>query len=238
MDTDLELSASLFATIEAQFTRHPELGIAGAFLSALDENGEMERERGPVRHVRGPNKFYRRRCLEQIQPIPPFLGWDTIDEVKARMLGWETRSIALPDGDPIHLRPVGQHDGRLRAYRRWGRCAYGFGADPLYSVLVALSYSRHRPRGIAGLNYLWGWFFSYLCRAPRAAADVRRFVRAEQRAVLRAALSHGGRHPVLGHQLEERPDTGVAPRRTDSGEPLLPSHYPCGEAPRSSSGWA
>ncbi len=195
MDTDLELSPSLFATVEAEFAADPELGIAGAFLSAMGEGDRIERERGPAYHVRGPNKFYRRDCFERIQPIPPFLGWDTIDEAKARMLGWRTRSVELPDGDAVHLRPVGQHDGRLRAYRRWGRCAYGYGADPLYSVLVAASYARHRPPGIASVNYLWGWLHAYLRRAPRADVEIRRFVRAEQRAVLRAALRRGGRDP-------------------------------------------
>lgn len=190
LDTDLELTETLFVRIEEEFERDPGLGLAGAYLSCESETGEREREHCPSYHVRGPNKFYRRECYEQIQPIEPFLGWDTVDEVKARMEGWRTLSCALPEGDPIHLRPTGSHDGALRAHRRWGRCAYGYGAAPIFTVLKAAGYGLDsHPRPLAGLNYLWGWATSYVRRAPRVGKEIRRHTRAEQRAVMRAALS-------------------------------------------------
>jgi hypothetical protein len=189
LDTDLDLTETLFMRIEEEFERDPGLGLAGAYLSCESEAGERVREHCPSYHVRGPNKFYRRECYEQIQPIEPFLGWDTVDEVKARMEGWRTLSCALPEGDPVHLRPTGTHDGTLRAQRRWGRCAYGYGAAPVFTLLKAIGYCfNSNPRPLAGLNYLWGWGSSYVLRAPRAEKDVRRHVRAGQRAVMRAAI--------------------------------------------------
>jgi poly-beta-1,6-N-acetyl-D-glucosamine synthase len=198
LDTDLELTATLFLRIEEEFERDPGLGLAGAYLSCESAAGEREREHCPSYHVRGPNKFYRRECYEQIQPIEPFLGWDTVDEVKARMQGWRTLSCALPEGDPIHLRPTGAHDGALRAHRRWGRCAYGYGAAPAFTLLKTAGYGfNSHPRPLAGLNYLWGWGASYVRRAPRAGRDIRRRTRAEQRAVMRAAIASGSRSRFL-----------------------------------------
>ena len=188
MDTDLELTPSLFAELERKFLDNPDLGVAGAFLSVRSQNGALVRERCPAHHVRGATKFYRRRCFEEIQPVLPLLGWDTVDEVKARMHGWQTRSYALAGGDPVHLRPSGSYDGALRAYRRWGRCAYGYGSAPLYTVLASLSHCLRRPLALGGVNYMWGWFAACLARRPRAAADVRRFLRREQRRALLAAL--------------------------------------------------
>lgn len=190
MDTDLDLTETLFMRIEEEFERDPQLGLAGAYLSRESKSGEREREHCPSYHVRGPNKFYRRECYEQIQPIEPFLGWDTVDEVKARMVGWRTLSCALPEGDPVHLRPTGTHDGELRAHRRWGRCAYGYGAQPVFTLLKAAGYCiDSHPRPLAGLNYLWGWGSSYARRAPRAGQDIRRQTRAEQRTVIREAIA-------------------------------------------------
>lgn len=187
MDADLELTATTFRRMEEEFLADPELGIGGFYLSIVADDGSLLRERCPPGHVRGATKFYRRECFSQIQPIPSILGWDTIDEVTARMHGWKTRSCALPEGDPIHLRPTGDHDGRLRAFRRWGECAYGYGADPFFTVTKAFYLSLRRPR-LAGVNYLWGWLSSRLKGRPRAAREVRRQMRVEQRKRLRGAM--------------------------------------------------
>jgi poly-beta-1,6-N-acetyl-D-glucosamine synthase len=209
LDTDLELTETLFMRVEEEFAHDPELGLAGAYLSCETDAGEREREHCPSYHVRGPNKFYRRECYRQIQPLEPFLGWDTVDEVKARMEGWHTLSCALPEGDPVHLRPTGAHDGALRAHRRWGRCAYGYGAAPSFTLLKAAGYClRSRPQPLAGLNYLWGWGSSYLRRPPRADRDVRRHTRSEQRALIKAAIvSRRGR----AHSIRRPHDARIAP---------------------------
>ena len=61
---------------------------------------DADRVRIGAGHVHGATKFFRRACWEQISPVPPILGWDTIDESTARMRGWRTQSFAMPDGDP------------------------------------------------------------------------------------------------------------------------------------------
>jgi glycosyltransferase involved in cell wall biosynthesis len=181
MDADLELAPDLFATLERAFLSNPELGIAGAFLSAIDpRTGVRRRERCPPQHVRGATKFYRRACLQDISPIPPILGWDTIDEIAARKHGWQTGSRDCPGGETIHLRPTGSIDGRLRAHYRWGACAYGIGQHPLWVTLSAARRLGDRPRLLGSVAFLAGWMAAVLRRAPRAPAELRTFGRGEQ----------------------------------------------------------
>jgi poly-beta-1,6-N-acetyl-D-glucosamine synthase len=193
MDADLELQPSHIETVVAALDADPELGIVGGHLSMVLPDGSVEREKRAVYHVRGPNKFYRRECLEQIQPIEPILGWDTIDDVKARMAGWRTTTVEVAGGDSIHLRPTGTHDGSLRGFARWGQCAFAVGT-PLPAVLAGGAVRMtQRPRLLGGLAYVYGWARSVVRRDPRAGGEVRSYYRTEQyRRMARPVLSRIG----------------------------------------------
>lgn len=193
LDADLELSPVHFERILDELDADPGLGLAGACLSDVLADGSAVRQPAPRRHVRGATKFYRRECYEQIQPIPTHLGWDMIDEVKARQAGWRTESFELEGGDTLHLRPTGQHDGRLRAYKRWGECAWGYGAHPAFALLGAVRRAGWRPYVVGGALYGIGYWGAAIKRVPRADPDVRSFVRQEETrqvlAVLRPRLA-------------------------------------------------
>jgi len=179
IDGDLELSATLFADVRAQFSADPRLGLTGSYLSVETESGALRRESHPEYHVRGPNKFYRRACYEQITPLPVQLGWDTVDDLRARAHGWSTRSFAAAGGDTIHLRRTGSHDGQLRAFRRWGLCAWAYGAHPLAVLLGAVRRAQTRPYVLGGASYLWGWLAAAAQRYPRAEPETRALARRE-----------------------------------------------------------
>ena len=99
----------------------PHLGIIGTFLQeARPESDQLMRLAVPAEHVHGATKFYRRDCWDDISPQPAILGWDSIDERSARHAGWETRSIALSQGDPVHLRPRKLMTGGCVAYAASG----------------------------------------------------------------------------------------------------------------------
>lgn len=186
MDADLELNRDLFDTLERAFLMTPKLGIAGAHLSVIDpRTGAQVHERCPPHHVRGATKFYRRGCLQEISPIPPILGWDTIDEIAARKHGWRTATIACPGGGAIHLRPTGSSDGMLQAQYRWGACAYGIGQHPLWILLSAARRLGDRPRLVGAAAFLAGWASAAVRHRPRAASDVRAFGRREQLSIVR-----------------------------------------------------
>jgi poly-beta-1,6-N-acetyl-D-glucosamine synthase len=192
LDGDLELTPQLFERIVEAFERDAHLGIAGPQLSVAGSDGAWTSERSAPWHVRGATKFYRRDCYEQIRPLPPILGWDTIDEARAAMRGWRVECVAPSDGNPRHLRATGSYDGLLRGFRRRGVAAWGYGAHPLNVVLSAVVRMRKRPRVVGGIAYLRGWLGAAVRRAPRAEPEVVRFVRREQLRRLRNGVRHGG----------------------------------------------
>jgi biofilm PGA synthesis N-glycosyltransferase PgaC len=184
LDADLRLTPRTLQTLLAELEGDDRLGLAGSY---LQENGA--RIKIGEGHVHGATKFFRRRCWEEIAPVPPILGWDTIDEFTARMRGWRTQSFAMPDGDPEHLRPRGTHDGLLRGYRRWGECSYALGESPLHVALYTVrQMATERPRVAGGASYAAGYAGAALRRAPRAEPDVRASVRRQQKQKIKTRI--------------------------------------------------
>ena len=189
VDADIRLTPATLAAIERELEADDRLGLVGAYIEEPGRDGVTRRKANRPEHVEGATKFYRRACWEQIDPVPPILGWDTIDEARARVHGWSTRSIEVPGGDPLHLRPMGMQDGLLRAYRRWGACGYAYGAHPLFVLLNGVRRMGERPLVLGGLNYLGGYGAAAAARAPRAEPAERELIRREQLARLRGRLS-------------------------------------------------
>jgi poly-beta-1,6-N-acetyl-D-glucosamine synthase len=199
LDADLQLTPRTIETIAGELARSPDLGLAGSYLSEVGGNGTLGRLRIRPEHVHGATKFYRRECYEAISPLPAILGWDMIDEIKATMAGWSTRSFAMLDGDPLHMRLRGGHDGLLRGFRRWGEGAWAMGEHPLHVILHGFQRMSESPRVIGGLNYIAGWISAGLRRLPRAEPEVRAVVRRAQLERIGRRLARGGRHrPPLG----------------------------------------
>jgi GT2 family glycosyltransferase len=180
LDGDLELTPRFFEAVASALDADRSLGITGAALRVQMPDGSVRSERSAAWHVRGATKFYRRECWEQIAPLPPFLGWDTVDEVRARMHGWQVRPVPIPTGDPLHLRSTGSYDGALRGFRRRGAAAWAYGAHPLAVAVSAALRARDRPRVMGAFAYAGGWLGAAANRAPRAEPELRAFLRREQ----------------------------------------------------------
>jgi glycosyltransferase involved in cell wall biosynthesis len=189
LDGDLRLTPGFFEGIVSALEGDPQLGIAGAALSIPGEATGPTRERSAPWHVRGATKFYRRECWQQISPLPEILGWDTIDEARARIHGWTVQVVPMAGEDALHLRVTGTYDGAMRGFRRRGVAAWAYGAHPLNVVISAAVRMRERPRVRGGLAYLGGWLGAAIHRAPRAEPEVRAFVRREQLWRIRRAAS-------------------------------------------------
>jgi len=190
LDGDIDFTPSFFSTIMGKLEAEDDLGICGGPLS-MERGGRLVPEPSGRWHVRGATKFYRRACFEQIKPLPTFLGWDTIDELRAQAHGWRVENAVFPDRNAIHLRPTGSYDGLLRGYRRAGVAAWAYGADPLQVVGSSLVRMSRKPRLIGGLIYLCAWAGAALRRAPRAEPEVLRLMRRQQRWRIWRRLSPG-----------------------------------------------
>jgi poly-beta-1,6-N-acetyl-D-glucosamine synthase len=160
-DGDLSFSADYFERCLARFAADPRLGIAGGTI-CNQVNGvlEIESRIDPVFHVRGATKIYRRECWDQLGGLHRVPGWDTVDEVKANMIGWTTRTFA--DLKLVHHRPAGGAYGQWRDWLKNGRANYIAGYHPLFMLLKCIRRLFERPYVTGGCGLWLGFLGGYL----------------------------------------------------------------------------
>jgi len=117
-------------------------------------------EATPEFHVRGATKIYRRACLEAIGGLWVAAGWDTIDEVKANMLGWKTQSFS--ELHLHHRRITGTADGLIRDRVKHGQVCYVSGYHPLFLLASCFYRLTTKPYLIGSAAVLYGYVKAYL----------------------------------------------------------------------------
>jgi glycosyltransferase involved in cell wall biosynthesis len=172
LDADVSFEPRYFERLFAEFRADPKLGIGGGTIY-YEDNGARRFEVCPSFHVRGATKVYRRACWEAIGGLISAPGWDTIDELKANMLGWRTKTFA--DIQLRHYRPTSSGDARWGGYVKDGRADYVAGYHPLYMLAKFLTRLGQRPYVIGALALSYGFISGYLRRLPRV--DDRALVR-------------------------------------------------------------
>jgi poly-beta-1,6-N-acetyl-D-glucosamine synthase len=187
LDGDIELEPTYLAELLERFEADTRLGLAGGVLVEPQADGSLRPIRIPEAHVHGALKLYTRACFEAIGGVQERLGWDTIDEVYARMRGFGARSFA--DLVSVHHRPIGSADGTLRGRARHGECAYIAHFGLVWVALRALKVGRSRPFALSGLAFFYGYLRAAAVRTERVPdPDFRRFVRRELRQRLLGAV--------------------------------------------------
>jgi poly-beta-1,6-N-acetyl-D-glucosamine synthase len=188
LDGDIELDPGYFAELLTRFDADATLGLAGGVLVEPQADGSMRPIRIPDSHVHGALKLYTLACFQAIGGIQERLGWDTIDEVYARMHGFGVRSFK--DMVSIHHRPLASADGTLRGRARHGECAYIAHYGTLWVALRSLKVARTRPRVISGLAFFYGYARAAAVRTERVPDPAfRRFVRRELRQRMLGAVA-------------------------------------------------
>ena len=166
LDADLSLGSDYFERCLDEFRKDPELGIGGGMLYHV-ESGVVKTETCPLFHVRGATKIYRRACWDAMGGLRVGPGWDTIDELKANMLGWRTRNF--PNVKALHRRPTGAADGAWRDAVKNGQAEYFSGYHPLFMLVKCLKRIIQRPYIIGATGLFWGFASAYLGRRPKVA---------------------------------------------------------------------
>jgi poly-beta-1,6-N-acetyl-D-glucosamine synthase len=166
LDGDLSFEPEYFARCFERFRSEPRLGIAGGMIchlvgGALVPEGEADQ---PF-HVRGATKIYRRACWDAIGPLFPAPGWDTLDELKANMLGWTTRM--LPELRLTHHRPTGAADGSWKNWVKNGKANYITGYHPLFMLVKCCRRLLRRPALTGSLGLAYGYLAGFFGRVPQ-----------------------------------------------------------------------
>jgi biofilm PGA synthesis N-glycosyltransferase PgaC len=178
MDGDLTFESTYFQNCLEKFAREPRLGIGGGVICYI-EDGVKRLEPSPEFHVRGATKIYRRKCWEAIGGFWPAPGWDTMDEVKANRLGWETRSFT--DLHLQHHRDTGTADGIWAGMVKNGRANYVCGYHPLFMLVKCFLRLPQRPYFIGSIALLYGYLTGYLKKIPQVNdLQTIRFLRRQQ----------------------------------------------------------
>jgi poly-beta-1,6-N-acetyl-D-glucosamine synthase len=199
LDGDIELESDYFELLLGEFAHDPSLGLAGGVLRERDgEGGWSQPHTANDYHVRGALKCYTRECLQAIGGIQERLGWDTIDEIYARMRGCRTRVFCHLIA--LHHRPWGSADGTLRGRARHGTCAYIVHFTLPWVALRAFKVARSQPRGLSGIAFMYGYLDSSIRRVQRVDdPKFRIFVRRELRERARIEFAQRtGRHRSQG----------------------------------------
>jgi biofilm PGA synthesis N-glycosyltransferase PgaC len=178
LDGDLTLPANYFEKCFTHFEHDPKLGIGGGEIYH-DLGGARKLEANPKFHVRGATKIYRRACWEAIGGLWQAPGWDTIDEVKANMLGWKTYSFG--ELQIVHHRVTGTADGLLRDRIKHGTACYVSGYAPLFLLASCVSRLMQKPYVAGSAAILYGFVKGYWIRAPRVNdKQLIKYLRAQQ----------------------------------------------------------
>lgn len=164
LDGDLTFSADYFEKCFEHFASDVKLGIGGGQIYH-DFGGERKLEPNPRFHVRGATKIYKRACWEAIGGLVEAPGWDTIDEVKASMLGW--KSYSFQELHLLHQRVTGSADGLLRDRIKHGLACYVSGYHPLFLAASCVSRLRKKPYLTGSAAICYGYLKGYWTRTPR-----------------------------------------------------------------------
>jgi poly-beta-1,6-N-acetyl-D-glucosamine synthase len=177
LDADVSFDSDFAAALRDEFALDPQLGIASPTLWEPD-GSEWREIRQPEFHTRGPAKLYSIECFTAIGVLDPDVGWDTLDEARAMMRGYRTRSFRHIKAK--HHRPQGAASG-WKARMAAGLAAYRVGYSPLFMLARAARHTVSQPVPFAGALMLAGYVNGYIRGEARCAEpEVVEFIRRHQ----------------------------------------------------------
>ncbi len=165
LDGDLEFESGYFEYLIKAFEENPKLGIASG-VTVEPKNGKLVMDKMPEDHTRGAAKMYSRELWDDIGGMPIVLGWDTLDELKAQTLGWETRSFKnLP---LIHYKPIGfKQKKTFKRETTAGERYHYLGYHPLFALGLCVYRMKNKPFIIGGILTLYGYLFAVITRSEQ-----------------------------------------------------------------------
>lgn len=180
LDGDVSFSPDYFEKIFEKFSDDPKLGIANGKSYYL-EKGKLILYRSADTSTMGPTKVYRKQCFKDIGgSLIESVGWDMIDDLKAKMCGWRTRSFN--DIKFIHHRKIGTRDANeVKIYIEQGEILYFYGYHLLFIIAKGIYRMFEKPYIIIGLAIIFGYFKALVQREKQIEdKEMIEFLRSEQ----------------------------------------------------------
>jgi glycosyltransferase involved in cell wall biosynthesis len=179
LDGDLSFAPDYFEDCLSHFAKDSHLGIGGGTVHVVKGGAlVVDSPADPPFHVRGATKIYRRGCWEQIHPLLAAPGWDTIDEVKANMYGWRTRTFK--ETPLVQHRETGAVAGRWPNWFKNGRANYITGYHPAFMFAKCVKRAWQKPPCLSAVA-LWAGFCSgYWKRQQVADRAIVQYLRQQQ----------------------------------------------------------
>jgi hypothetical protein len=190
VDADVSFESGYYEALLAKFDQDANLGLAGGYIHEESNGVFRSRPTNSTQSVAHAVQLFRRACFQTVGgylPLP-YGGPDWVAEIIARKSGWGVRSF--PEMPVRHYRPTSSAGGILRGCYRQGLMDHSLGSDPVFETMKCLSRMRAKPYVIGALVRLSGYMWSALQgKALVVPKDVAEFLREEQRARVRSALS-------------------------------------------------
>lgn len=133
-DADIILESNYLFEIEKAFINNPKFGLVGGLLYVEKNRDWVYEGNSNKHHVRGPMKAYRKECFEAMGGLRETLGWDNIDSILLKNLGWE--EIVLPE---LHVKliKVKGADYTIKPADYYGRYFYFLGLNRFLTYVAA-----------------------------------------------------------------------------------------------------
>jgi glycosyltransferase involved in cell wall biosynthesis len=173
LDADITLDSDYYEQLIALMDVKENLGIASGQNYVRDSNGSLRIERRLPFHPVGGARLYRTHVFQEIGGLVKAAGWDTLDIVRTRMRGYDTRNY--DDLRVVHLRALGTRGALRDGVLRRGRSAYLLGYSKLYfAARVGYFALTQRPRPLHAWWLLRGYLEVALKHEPPIASKAER----------------------------------------------------------------
>jgi len=182
IDADMILTDDYFERLFSEFILNSKLGISSGNCIVMRGSSEVL-EKVSEHHTRGGLKTYRAECYFEIGGIMEINGWDGMDNILARLNGWETKN--WPDITAIHQRETGSYFGKVKGNYESGKIAYYLCYYMPYLFGRIMMKCFERPYLIGSMAFLFGFIGETIRFKPRFTdREAIKFQRRMQRDII------------------------------------------------------
>jgi len=161
LDADMVLYADYFNRLIKEFAINSKLCIASGGIYYIDNKFNEIWEKGRDDLPRGGARIWKRKCFEETGGYLLTYSPDSVSNVKAKLMGWETKQFK--EIKAIQTRMTSSAEGFWRGYEVKGVSSYFVNTNSLLVMLKGINYLFKKPYYI-GIAYLWGYIKSLIRR--------------------------------------------------------------------------